>query len=83
MSQPKSIGQALSHFAMAFGHMAFGQRPDGDGNEETDAGQEDDTNNSARAPQGACCIKRGGAKVKRVRAVPQAPVPQSVAGQGQ
>ncbi len=68
--QAKGIGQALGHFAMAFGHMMFGERPEGEEDEGENEGQEDQR---ARPSGGACCIKRGGSKVKKspVRSVPR------------
>lgn len=72
MAQPKSIGQALGHFAMAFGHMAFGQRPDEDNNEENDEVQEESRDNSPRASKGSCCLARGSkVKAAKVRGVRQ------------
>lgn len=59
--QAKGIGQALGHFAMAFGHMMFGDRPEGEEDGENE-GQED---NEPRVTAGSCCVKRGGSKVKK------------------
>lgn len=65
MSNAKGIGQALGHFAMAFGHIAFGQKEESNDGQGTEG---EETEGDDRAPEaGACCIKRG--KTSKVRSV--------------